>query len=449
MGRMGIDGGAWREPTRFSYPDASLRGDAVTEVLLIEPPDPFALDLRTWHKRDPRPMAAVESAALDRLNGHTLASAALLPERARVRSVKQTFYDRRHGHFGAIRVRLLIEDTDAQQTFVELVGPDTHSMSCLRDLMPRLEELASPGAALQVSVANQADVPGNFALLPSGTRDWELHAACDEPWWEREQHALVELADGRRAPARVVLRGDRSTNAVREVFVRPLVPGALPDELDPAAARFVLVAQTLLWDDLAAVDALRGDYTARSDLRHVLRFPFVGDRILFYDELVRDPAALSSALDGRPVDLALAGAVKAVIAPEELAAMLVEIYGYARRTTSREVRRPGDFHLTSDALRLCFLSARYPLNALAVTADGRRLAFVCATGMSGRLGVDYWTFGEWLSARLGWRPAALFALDNGLDPSWIAIDGEERRVLVRGRERLGAALNVLPPDRRG
>ncbi|HTL70460.1 MAG TPA: hypothetical protein VL404_04125, partial [Candidatus Eisenbacteria bacterium] len=418
--------------SRAVYADASLVGNRSSAATVLEPAENARLTVRTWAERDSSPLTPEEARVFETERGRLTDPAAFTLTRAEIRSVKQSFYDRSSG---VIRLRLVVEGKDGKKYFIELSGADTTSMDRLKQMMPSLAELEAPGAAFQISMINQGDLEGNFTLTSDG-KAWKFFGASDEPWASKTHRALVESRDGRHAAGTIRLEGRADANEIQRVYFTPFGSDR-ETALNPADTEFVSAAYALVWGDTPSVELLRDNYSRRSDLRHVFRFPFLDGNILFYDQLSTSESRLADAYAGRPVDLDRRGLDAAA-----LQKTLVDTYGYRLKASAAEVSAPGDFSVSGDAVRLVFLPARYPVNGVAVAADGK-LAFVNIEGESGRRGADYWNLAGWLAGVLGWKPAAFFAFDNGKDPSWIEKRDGKSVPVFQGRNSANAALSIL------
>jgi hypothetical protein len=321
------------------------------------------------------------------------------------------------------------------------IGTDTNSVEgTLRQWLPRIEELLTSGTGLLATAANLTDHFENFAVLSKDGR-WRLVSALNEPWQGTiYRYALVEFAGGTRALGTVRLLGEPTSNTIHHVEFLEL-NGTQPQKLDPSHTRFALIMYALGWGDRHALTPSYGD------LRHLFALPLIdplGRQTLFYDQLVRQSDA---AFAGRAVEFALVDYTSAPLSPELVHSALIR-YGYESVSSAQAVRKPGHAFVADGVLTLRLHPAAYPVNTLVVSEDGRHVAFVSVGGFSGNVGANYWTFFRWvreqIRAHFGWESFAIFALDNGLDPTvqLFAPDGTRLEIphAPQGRARVNAVL---------
>jgi hypothetical protein len=430
---------------RTSYPHGAREGfpDQSAEALLIHL-GPSRLTAQVWAQRSARPLTQEERERFASGQGLTPLEDFDLTA-ADVRSIRHSTYNRRSGE---IEIDAVVEDHQGRVHYVRFGGRDTSSVNKLKALLPNLSGLLTPGAHVQVSMGNQGDLVGNFIVRSQHAQGWQLFGAINEPWSGRAYRALVELTGGRRALGLVRLEGDPETNVIRRVSFRP-EGSAQEHELNPLETEFVLSAYALGWGDIPTGPLLAESYTETTDLRHLFAFPFLEGQILFYEQLAGSPEKLQDAFAHRPVEFALITRQGNPIAPKDLHQLLPR-YGHHRKRSAQAVKNPGDYHVAGQSIWLIFHPAVYPVNALAVSQDGQRLAIVNIQGLSGNLGANYWELFQWAKAKvateLGWEPFALFALDNGMDPTvnLLLEEGAGPVTLVRGRDVVNAALLVAP-----
>jgi len=379
---------------------------------------PVGLSVRVWDERKSDPFTAEEERIF--AEGSRVVDLGTLGlRREDVVSVRHTVYDRSSGD---IRIRAIIDDRQGRKHFVLIHGAAAATSGSgveqLKALMPPFEELGEPGAALQVSMGNQGDLDGNFLLLPQADGSWRLYGATDQDWQGHSFRALIQWADGRRWLGFIRLRGEAGT--ILQVFFS--IEGGAEQPLSPHDASFVLVANPLAWGSESGPKLLAESYTPRSDLRHIFNLPMMNGKLAFYAALAGSPTLLADAFQSFPVTLPLDPEME----PEGVKSAL-EAIGYHSVSRDFGLRYPGAFWLDGRRLHIVLRPAVYPLNALAVSADGAHLALVSVQGKSGRVGANYWTAGEdiryEIESRAGWKPYAVFALDNGMDPVWRMLEG--------------------------
>ncbi|MFA5089011.1 MAG: sugar transferase, partial [Candidatus Omnitrophota bacterium] len=428
------------------YPGASLRGPESAPALVATLNEGAGLSLLVWPERNTEAFSPEETRIFESDRARLTAIKDFHLTRGQIKSLKLSMYDRSSG---GIRVRGVMEARGGQKYYLEFLGTDTSSMERLRQLMPPLETLKTPGAFFQVSAGNLGFFPGNFGLLTDRSGGWIYSGASDEPWAGKPHKVLVEFKDGKRRLGILRLEGDPARNHIRRVSFQPL-GGAAPEQLlNPREVRFILRANKLVWGHETTSQLLREDYNRLSDLRHIFRFPSFEGKILFYDQLVSEETDLSNAFDGKPLDFLLKDPEGTAFDPAGVARTLQEMFGYILKPSKEKVTQPGDFFISGNGIRLIFLPARYPLNGLAIREEGNKAAFIAVQGTSGRKGANYWEVSGWLEKKLGWTPDAFFILDNGMDPSWVDLSGKEPITLLKGRDVFSAALIVKAPIQRG
>lgn len=426
------------------YPDAGRRGTDFQEAKthIVELSD-ASLAVKTWPERSGAAFTDEEMKRFNNNEGLTPLDQFNL-KKEDIRSVRQSYYDRSSGN---ITILLAVEDKNGRIYYLKLIskGSDTSSVEILKPLMPTLQELADDGAAFQLSMGNQGDLAGNFTIMPDA-QGWKFFGASNEPWHEANKgyKDLVEFTDNTRLLGTIRLEGDPKTNTIKKVLFIP-VQASVPVELEPKSTNFILSAYPLGWGTVKPQELLRESYTGTSDLRHVFGFPYIDKKALFMAQLAGSPEKLERAFKRQAVDFKLSDEG---IGASEISELLVK-YGYRERASREEVQDRGDYHISGDDILLIFQPAAYPLNALAVGKNGQ-VAALYVKGESRELGANYWTVFEWarkeIGDRFGWEPYALFALDNGKDPSWNFIDekGQIEVFAVGKRKTFNAALLVKP-----
>ena len=161
---------------------------------------------------------------------------------------------------------------------------------------------------------------------------------------------------------------------------------------------------------------------------------------MFYDQVAQNRQKLQNAFEHK--------AIEVKVSNKSDVDLLDEI-GYKKVSDKKNVTAFGQYSFSEDTMTMSIilLPARYPLNALVVGKRGE-VGFVIVHGLSGRIGANYWTVGNWIRQEaiknLGWDPQAVFALDNGLDPSLIQYENGKKPVfLVKGRENVNASLSIV------
>jgi hypothetical protein len=163
------------------------------------------------------------------------------------------------------------------------------------------------------------------------------------------------------------------------------------------------------------------------DLRHLLLFPFLGDRggYLGLNELETDTSKRETALKKLPVELVFNDDTN--IARDALAEK-----GY--QEVSRAYRE-GDFSITGNRISITFKSGVFPHNILVVTEDGKVLS-VLVTGRSNTAGLmldKADKLFEDMMSHTGHRVKDAILLDNGGD------------VMMRYGEEMKVSSFMFPP----
>jgi len=446
---------------RIPYPNAGLKGlpaeDA--EALLIDV-DTKAIDGLSnipWRQRTAELFNAEE---IHRFETEVGLEQDFDPAAHTLRRIRHTIYDRSRG--GRISIWAAVQDEKGREHYFKSEGITSTAMEKIKAMQPLWPDLVDPsGSALQISMGNQGDLPENFTVFSGKEKGWDFFGANNEQWEGKDFRALVEFEKNKRALGKIRLQGKPGTNKIDNVYFQ-----ALGDKkfipLDPMTTRFILVAYVLGWGQTSLKPIrklLAEQYSKYSDLRHIFAFPFIDEAPVFYRELLMEtpanpgnvPTKLQTAFRGGPVSLWWPENTKGErIGTDKLIAGLAR-YGYRPKRTAAAVRMPGDYYLSPSEMprvRLIFLPAVYPVNTLAMSRDGDHMAVVTVPGRSGSLGVRYQTFFRWTSRQIqeafGWKPYALFALDNGFDPNVVRDPQGAKQVLVRGKRGFNAALNVLP-----
>lgn len=436
----------------ISYPNAGLKGlpaqktDAV--FIDIDMETTPGLSVMTWPKRVGAPLTEDELKIFERDEG---LSKDFDSTQHDIAEVRHTSYDRSSGIASA---KAVFKDHSGQKFYVDVSGVDTTSLETLKSVMPRLESLQDPaGTVLQASMGNQGDLPGNFTLTNlKGTKDWIFYGASDEMWHSegKSYRVLVEYTNGTRELGVVRLKGDTAKNKISEVSFLPVGSNAAK-KLDPQKTRFVLAANTLGWGDENPKTLLRENYSQTSDLRHIFGFPYFKKEPVFYFQLTGDATgeSLNRAFDDKPLTFRLVLQSGEAIDDRETFEKVLSEFGYKAVASAEEVKVRGDYFISGDSITFIFQPAVYPVNALAVSADGKHAAIVTIPGKSGNIGATYETVYEWakeqVASRFDWDVHALFALDNGMDPQVVRINniGVRESYAAGGRDALNAGLNVL------
>ncbi|MFH0754128.1 MAG: NUDIX domain-containing protein [Candidatus Omnitrophota bacterium] len=340
-----------------------------------------------------------------------------------IQMIRQGLYDRSTSKF---EIPIIITDKEGQDHYDRVLGFGTTETAKLRDLGKTFDQMKVPGALLQISAGNQGDQPGNFTLLSKGDL-WEMRGAADQGL-NRPFRVLVQYADGHRSLMRVEIKWDGGRFKVYE---------NAGHELDPKLIDFVLSATPLFWQGEPAHQLLKESYIRSADLRHLFRFP---NGFVFYGDVAGDEKKYLSAFKNMPIEIDV---------KNEPDVALLEGVGYSKVGRREDVLVPGQYWYSSVSKQLVIvlLPSKYPVNVLAV-GPNNELGSVVIDGLSGRVGADYWTAGEWISKQVekmfGWKPQAVLALDNGLDPSVVQFGRYgEKMPLVEGRDKVNASLNVL------
>ncbi len=398
---------------------------------------------RPWSKRTARPFTPEEARAFATGEGVTPASRFEIDPQA-VRSVSHTFWDRSR----PVTVSARIEDRDGRVHLVQFPGTATTELKKLTGLKDPFPSLQAAGAVLQLSAGNQGDLPGNFTLFPDETSGWTFYGGNNDPTLDRPHAAWIEGTNGERRLGRVRVDRDPATGVVRQVFWTP-AERQTEEVLDPHGVAFVLAAYALAWGDQSSRELLQDQYIASSDLRHVFDLPYIHGRNLFYEQLAADADRLHQAFDRRPVTFKTVDAQGRPL-DLNLLSQTLESLGYRQRSAGIDVRRQGDFHIAGEHIQIILRPALYPVNLVAISADGRHVASLNVGGQSGVSGADSWTVGACAQRKVeeqfGWIPYAVFVMDHGMDRQVIANpDGGEPLVLASGgRGLVSLAISAVP-----
>ncbi len=424
------------------YPDAGLKGlpAQTAKALVMQIPDDVNIEVRVWNERTSRSFSTAEKQRFETGMGLTTPADFDLSYQD-VQEVRTTIYDR---STGAINVKVAVEAKDGRVDYINLDGFDTSAMQKLKNLMPPISSMVDSDTLLQVSAGNQGDLKGNFTLVSEADKTWKLFAAVDENWAGKKYPAFVQMKDGRRLLGKLQLTGDLATNTVTKVLLTTAKDDAVV-ALTPEETHSILVAYVLGWGEESNKDLLEAQYDKTSDLRHIFGFPrYEGEKpsMLFYDQLLQSDEQLARAYRQESVLFDLKDNYGNLVSAADISPALKK-YGYVQKNNQSEVKLPGDYYLENDSqIHLVFQPAVYPLNSLVVSRDGTQSAFVAIQGMSGNLGANYWQVFDWVKKQLPWA-YALFALDNGMDPSWRKYeDGQPKENLIEGRDRVNASLTL-------
>jgi hypothetical protein len=419
-----------------AYPNATLNGQGSVKAHIMDVNFPVHLVAVNRPEINGEPFTKEERARFESGEGVIVNPPAGFITRENIQTVKQSIYDRSSGF---IKFRMIVTLKDGRVFFLEYSGANsTQVRGATEAMLPTLDALGSPGAIAQISRGNHAELQGYFTLHPNTEGGWNFSGASDERRQRKTYKVLIEYKDGRRELAVLRIVEDPLTKKIREVRTFPKNESRSERLLDPTDVSFVMASYAVLWGDL------REYYTYTSDLRHLFRFPFIDDFAMFSDQLHLSPEKTDAAFQGKPSDFILKNPLGKPLEVSRVWDALNQA-GYKRKLTKAQVFQPGDFCFTPEGIYIALLSARYPVNGMAVSEDGKRISFVNVSGLSGRVGANYWNLGAWLEKTLGWKPAAFFIFDNGMDPTWRIKKGDQMvETSVKGRERVGAALNIIP-----
>ncbi len=418
----------------LSYPDSTLVGRESVPAYVMDVIGRVKLAVTVWPELNGEPFSEDENRRFESNEG-VLNLKDFHLQREQIEWVKQSTYDRSSG---IIQLRFVVKAKDGSFYYLKFEGVNTTAvMENMEPMMTTLDDLNLPGAVAQISKGNHADLQGYFTIYPNGKKGWKFSGASNEHRQRKPFKVLIQYKNGERELAEITILEDLQSKNIRQISARQYPAGEHdpvkilnPDEVD-----FVMASYSVFWGNFKEY------YNPTSDLRHLFRFPFVNDRPVFFGQITPSEKLMNAVFNWKPVSLPL------IVNTEELRQTMIKM-GYLQRDNVGQVLNPGDFCISNESIRVVLLPARYPVNGLAVSADGKRLSFVAVSGKSGRQGANYWELEPWLEHALGWKPAAFFIFDNGMDPSWrVSKSGRMTGTAVTGRTHVGSTMLLIPIEK--